>query len=154
MQALELKVPPVAVFLICAAGMWTLSRALPAAAIDLPYAWLGAVALAVPGGAIAIAGIVAFRRQSTTVDPMKPEARQARSSLAASTGSPATRCPWVSPPVSQHVGLYSRNAVALMMLPLFVAYLSRFQIKPEERALLAKFGPDYADYMATVRRWL
>ncbi len=153
MQALELKVPPVAVFLICAAGMWTLSRALPAAAIDLPYAWLGAVALAVPGGAIAIAGIVAFRRQSTTVDPMKPEAA---SSIVFGGVYRFTRNPMYLgvATILAAWSVYLANAIALMMLPLFVAYLSRFQIKPEERALLAKFGPDYADYMATVRRWL
>lgn len=50
--------------------------------------------------------------------------------------------------------IYLENAGALLAIPLFVAYLTEFQIKPEERALLSKFGPEYADYMASVRRWL
>ena len=46
------------------------------------------------------------------------------------------------------------NAAALAILPLFVAYLNRFQIVPEERALRAKFGEAYEDYMRRVRRWI
>jgi protein-S-isoprenylcysteine O-methyltransferase Ste14 len=36
----------------------------------------------------------------------------------------------------------------------FVAYITRFQIRPEERALAALFGDDFASYAARVRRWL
>lgn len=50
--------------------------------------------------------------------------------------------------------MYLENAGALLLIPAFVAYMTEFQIKPEERALLRKFGFEYADYMATVRRWL
>jgi protein-S-isoprenylcysteine O-methyltransferase Ste14 len=32
--------------------------------------------------------------------------------------------------------------------------MTRYQIKPEERALSAKFGPEFAQYMAQVRRWI
>jgi protein-S-isoprenylcysteine O-methyltransferase Ste14 len=34
------------------------------------------------------------------------------------------------------------------------AYMHRFQIAPEERALSALFGSDYATDMRSVRRWL
>ena len=46
------------------------------------------------------------------------------------------------------------NGAALAMLPLFVAYLNRFQIQPEERALAARFGEGFERYRASVRRWL
>tara|TARA_R110002074_G_scaffold31444_5_gene88305 strand:+ start:1010 stop:1285 length:276 start_codon:yes stop_codon:yes gene_type:complete len=36
----------------------------------------------------------------------------------------------------------------------FVLYISRFQIAPEESALDALFGPEYAAYKARVRRWI
>jgi len=35
-----------------------------------------------------------------------------------------------------------------------VAFLTMFQIKPEERVLMAKFGEDYRGYCARLRRWL
>ena len=50
--------------------------------------------------------------------------------------------------------VYLSNAGAALLLPAFVAYMTRFQIKPEERALLVKFGPEFAQYMSRVRRWL
>jgi protein-S-isoprenylcysteine O-methyltransferase Ste14 len=46
------------------------------------------------------------------------------------------------------------NALALSLLPAVVLYLTRFQIGPEERALLSLFGHDYKEYQARVRRWL
>lgn len=43
---------------------------------------------------------------------------------------------------------------ALLALPLFTAYLTRFQIVPEERALATAFGEEFAAYRRRVRRWL
>jgi protein-S-isoprenylcysteine O-methyltransferase Ste14 len=40
------------------------------------------------------------------------------------------------------------------VLPAFVAYMNKFQVIPEERVLLAKFGTQFSEYMETVRRWI
>ena len=36
----------------------------------------------------------------------------------------------------------------------FVVYMTRFQIEPEEQVLGRLFGEQYAQYTARVRRWL
>jgi protein-S-isoprenylcysteine O-methyltransferase Ste14 len=41
-----------------------------------------------------------------------------------------------------------------MLLPLFVWYMNRFQIAPEERALASRFGAQFEAYRRRVRRWL
>jgi protein-S-isoprenylcysteine O-methyltransferase Ste14 len=37
---------------------------------------------------------------------------------------------------------------------IFILYITRFQIQPEERALQGIFGEEFAAYAARVRRWL
>ncbi len=49
---------------------------------------------------------------------------------------------------------YLSNWLALLLVPVFVLYINQLQIKPEERALSALFGSEYASYKARVRRWL
>jgi protein-S-isoprenylcysteine O-methyltransferase Ste14 len=43
---------------------------------------------------------------------------------------------------------------ALLAPLVFVSYITRFQIVPEERAMAAHFGAAYDDYRQRVRRWL
>ena len=49
---------------------------------------------------------------------------------------------------------YVENWAAAILLPLFVLYMNRFQIAPEERALVAMFGPEFITYTQRVRRWM
>jgi len=39
-------------------------------------------------------------------------------------------------------------------VPLFVLYMNRYQIGPEECVLSSLFGAEYAAYAEKVRRWL
>jgi len=39
-------------------------------------------------------------------------------------------------------------------LPVYVLYINRFQIAPEERALTSLFGATYVAYQTRARRWL
>lgn len=153
MQVFELKVPPVALVVVYAAVMWAASTVFSAVSFPLPGASIVAFAFALIGGGIAVAGVSAFRRHYTTVNPMKPE----KTASIVTTGIYRfTRNPMYLGLAFVLVGwaMYLESVAALLLVPAFVAYMTRFQIKPEERALLAKFGPSFADYVATVRRWI
>jgi UMF1 family MFS transporter len=49
---------------------------------------------------------------------------------------------------------YLGHALAPLGVALFVAWMNRFQISPEESALTALFGDEFARYCRAVRRWL
>ena len=153
MRRLELKIPPVAVFLVSGAIMWPVSKNVPSAAFALPGSWIMAIALALVGFGIATSGVIAFRRHETTVNPTKPEEA---SSMVAVGAYRYTRNPMY---LGLAMGLtawavYLSNAGALLLVAVFMLYMTHFQIKPEERALQEKFGSSYETYTAAVRRWL
>lgn len=50
--------------------------------------------------------------------------------------------------------VFLSHLLAFALLPLFMWYMNRFQIVPEERALAAKFGSEFTEYSRAVRRWL
>jgi protein-S-isoprenylcysteine O-methyltransferase Ste14 len=52
------------------------------------------------------------------------------------------------------VVVYLGSIASSLVLPLYVVYMNRFQIRPEERMLLEKFGEPFATYLRNVRRWL
>ena len=156
MNALELKVPPPVVALCLALLMWLVASAVPVAPpFDLPIGLRAslAVALAVIGQGIGIAGIVSFRRARTTINPMKPAAASA---LVRSGVFRFTRNPMYLGLLLTLVGwaVWLWSPAALLLLPVFVLYIDRFQIGPEERVLTKLFGAEFAGYRTSVRKWL
>ena len=105
-------------------------------------------------GVIACAlGILEFKRAKTTVNPTKPESS---SSLVRSGIYRHTRNPMYLGFLLILVGwaTLTANILAFLVLPVFVLYMNRFQIKPEERALTLIFGDEFKAYCSTVRRWI
>jgi protein-S-isoprenylcysteine O-methyltransferase Ste14 len=133
--------------------MWGVSRNSIASTapefVRLPLA----IALALVGVAFDALGLMAFRRAKTTINPMQP---QSTSSMVDSGVYRATRNP-------MYVGLvfvlcgWAVFLWSWWALPgpfAFAAYIGRFQIAPEEKALSILFGAEYLAYKARVRRWL
>jgi protein-S-isoprenylcysteine O-methyltransferase Ste14 len=153
MQWLELKIPPLIVWLVIAGGMLGVARSAPRLSFTLAGRPAFALALVALGVALAIAGVSAFRHKGTTVNPLTPSAS---SSVVSSGVYRVSRNPMYLGLLLALAGwaVYLSNAGAALLLPAFVAYMTQYQIKPEERALLAKFGSEFALYMSRVRRWL
>jgi protein-S-isoprenylcysteine O-methyltransferase Ste14 len=151
--ALELKIPPVVLWLLTGLVIWGVARAGPALHVPLPGRRVAAALLALAGVAIGVAGVAAFRLSRTTVDPRRPDAA---TSLV--TGGPYrwSRNPMYLGLLLMLAGwaLYLSSPLALVLLPAFVAYMNRFQIEPEERAMRLKYGRDYEAYTRSVRRWI
>jgi protein-S-isoprenylcysteine O-methyltransferase Ste14 len=152
MPSLESKIPPPAIVIIMAVFMWLLSRAAPPLHFELPaHNWLGVV-LVSAGFVTGISGVVIFRKAKTTIDPTKPHA----SSLVTWGVYAISRNPMYLGGLIMLLGwaIFLSNALAFLFLPVYVLYLNRFQIAPEERVLTSLFGETYVAYQARARRWL
>lgn len=148
-MALELKIPPP---LVCFATAWVMHRCteqpspLPASALLISLLVTLALVHAAPA-------FSRFRRAGTTASPLKP---QQATRLVTEGPYRWTRNPmylaltflllaWAS-----YLGSFWSFAGPLF----FVAYITRYQIIPEEKALLALFGSEYQQYQRQVPRWL
>ena len=150
---LELKVPPLAVWLVFAGAMLGVAYVVPEASFALPARLVLALAMLALGVAVALAGVIAFRGKRTTVNPFTPSAS---SSVVSCGVYRVSRNPMYLGFFLALAGwaLYLSNVAAVLLLPAFAAYMTQYQIKPEERALAAKFGSEFSQYMARVRRWV
>ncbi len=153
LDRLELKVPPPVVTLAVGVLMWALARLLPVLGFTLPLRGALAVVFALAGLALVVACALQFRRAGTTVNPMRPAGatrlvddgfyRFSRNPIY--LGDALILVGW---------GLWLANVASLASIAVFVAYLNRFQIEPEERALRAAFGAEFEAYREKVRRWI
>ena len=109
--------------------------------------------LAQLSGVVALIAFISFRLARTTINPLDPS----RASTL----------------VTQGIFRFTRNPMYLSLLMLliayalrlgawmtwlgplvFVAYVTRFQIIPEEKILTVKFGGDFLAYKTRTRRWI
>ena len=112
-----------------------------------------AVLLALAGLALDVSGLIAFHRAKTTPNPRSPGRS---TSIVRSGPYRFTRNPMYLGLALMLLGLcaYLANPATIVAVAVFIAYITRFQIIPEERLLQAKFGESYAQYKRSVRRWL
>jgi len=138
--------------LIFAVAMWVLNRYWPVLTI-IPAPWnrLGWCVMAI-APVTPVAAIVQFRNAHTTVDPHKPETATA---LVTSGVYGWTRNP-------MYLGLsilllgwaIELGTLTPLLGPVFfILLIQQVQILPEEHALHARFGQDYARYCDRVHRW-
>lgn len=153
MKRLELLVPPPVVMLLIGLLMWVLSKMFPAFAFPWLHSDAAAIATALLGTAISLAGVITFRRASTTVDPKRIEDV---STLVCSGIYRYSRNPMYLGVLLVLVGwaIYLGNLLSILCLFVFIAYITRFQIIPEERLLRERFGEKFHSYQNQVRRWL
>ncbi|MFS4468099.1 methyltransferase family protein [Maribacter sp. 2210JD10-5] len=149
---MELKLPPVVVFFVFGFFMYLLGTFLPFGFFD----FFGRMLLSkiLMGMAVVIIAVSFFQfyRSKTTVDPSNPSKA---TSLVTGGIYQFSRNPMYLAMllILLAAGLKFGNAFNTLIAAGFVAYMNRFQIKPEEKALLEKFGKEYKTYCSLVRRW-
>jgi protein-S-isoprenylcysteine O-methyltransferase Ste14 len=94
-----------------------------------------------------------FVTEKTTISPLAP---QKSSTLIVNGPFKLTRNPMYLGMAALLLGwaLVLENPLALLGPILFVMYITRFQIIPEERILTEKWGDAYTAYKSKIKRWL
>lgn len=133
--------------------MWLAAQYLQIWQFEVPYQVGVAAILVALGITIDLVSIAAFRRAKTTVTPLAPE----KASQLVVTGLyRISRNPMYLGLLLILTGamVWLGSGANVFILVSFVAYITAFQIKPEEDRLERIFGPQYQAYKRRVRRWL
>jgi protein-S-isoprenylcysteine O-methyltransferase Ste14 len=112
-----------------------------------------AVFFAVLGIVFAVLALQRFRDAKTTINPLQP---RSSSSLVVVGVYRLSRNPMYlgMALVALSSVLYYGSAWCLLVLFAFVAFITRYQIIPEERAMQDLFGEEFETYKALTRRWI
>tara|TARA_R100001143_G_scaffold52289_2_gene47251 strand:- start:19089 stop:19550 length:462 start_codon:yes stop_codon:yes gene_type:complete len=153
MTRLETKIPPVFVFIIAALLIWIASKYLPSIEIPDMIRWIIVLIFLLFGAVMGVSGVYSFFKNETTVNPLEP---QKATSLVGSGVYKISRNPMylALALVLIAFAVYLESLWSLLIVLLFMTYMTRFQIFPEERAMIQLFGEQYTDYMNRVRRWI
>lgn len=151
--SLELKVIPVVQVMVCAIAIFAIDHYITSYGYIGPYHKLFASAVFVVSIVVIMFAVLSFKNSQTTVNPSTPE----NTSQIVDTGIYRfSRNPMYLAMALCLLGLcvFAQNLLTFLTLPIFVWYLTRYQIKPEERMLTKQFGEQYTQYCQKVRRWL
>ena len=148
---METKIPPPLVTLVFGMSIYFSREMFPA--IEIQYSLYLGIFLLLSGFFILVSAVRLFRKDETTVNPLSPEQ--------------ATKL------VTDGIFKYSRNPMYLgmaivlssiavffnllggiILIALFCAYITKFQIIPEERAMRDLFSDDFDKYIKETRRWV
>lgn len=153
MRWLETRIPPPVVMVLLGVAAYGAASLLPSLSFKSPLRAPIGHLLLLAGLALNLIPKVAFKRAGTTVSPIRPETTTA---LVTTGIYRHTRNPMYlgHAVILLAFAFYLSNAVAFAAVPVFVIFISRFQIRPEEHYLSARFPHTYAQLCRQAPRWL
>lgn len=156
MHVLELKIPPVILLVAALVGVYYSPALLPFINEYTDYAPQRAIvawAFSVTGVLVAVAGVVTFKLAKTTTNPVSIENA---SSLVTNGIYTLTRNPmYLGMLIIVLAMIIKTGHISGAIFAFgFILYMTKFQIKPEERMLSKLFGTPYTQYLQKVRRWI
>jgi protein-S-isoprenylcysteine O-methyltransferase Ste14 len=150
---MKLKIPPALQIAFFALIVWLINNLTEIKHLDFEFqkelSWL----IFSFGSLIGIIAVFAFRKAQTTVDPRTPDKA---SKLVIQGIYKVSRNP-------MYLGMFFillafiiriGNLYTLPVLIIYVWYITKYQIKPEESSLKELFGDEYYNYSKNVRRWI
>ena len=150
---MKLLIPPPILALMSAILMLIISKYFNKANFSLNQHNQFALFFLIVALIIILISIAKFIKIKTTISPLKPN----KTSILVDSGIyKYTRNP-------MYLGLllilfslflYLKNFLSFLVLPLFVMYITKNQILPEEKVLENLFGDQYKKYKNKVRRWI
>ena len=142
--------PPIVTLTFILLSFW-LASYLPKLAFN--YQGLSSLLMILIGLTIIVIGVKTFNNSDTTINPLNPSEA---SHLVTEGVFSYTRNPMYLGMVIILLGvsIYNGVYIGIIILPCFIFYITEFQIKPEEEAMVEIFAGDYTDYLKRVRRWL
>ena len=148
---MKTKIPPPIVTLVSALLIFFSKELFPNYAFD--YQSMLSIVIFVSGLMILISAVSLFKKKETTVNPMNPEKA---SSLVVDGVFKHTRNPMYlgMSVVLLSISIQFNLIGGLLIVSLFVAYITAFQIIPEEEAMEENFGEEYLSFKISTRRWI
>ena len=150
---MKLKIPPAIQLLIFMFIMWCIAKVSDVKHFEFEYQKETSRLLFGISIAVGLISLFAFRKAQTTIDPTQPSNA---SKLVIVSIYKFSRNPMYLSMLVLLLGFFIRlgNFYTLPVLPIYVWYMTTFQIRPEEEALTLLFGETYKDYCNKVRRWI
>lgn len=149
---MALKIPPPLLALLCAAVMYGLAQT-GVLTITAAWQWPLVLVLLLLAVLLFVSAVASLLLAKTTVNPLTPQASRhlvSRGVFAISRNpiylaDALLLLAWA---------VYLGSVPALAGVVLFIVWINRFQIVPEENALAQLFADEYQRYCRRVRRWL
>ena len=150
---MRLIIPPSVQLIISAILMWIISLYADSFRFIFKYNNELTLFCLILGGTIIVFGIGAFREAETTITLLHP---YKASSLVTMGIYQYTRnlMYFGLLLILFSIAIYLQNLASIFVLPIYIWFISKYQIIPEEEALHKLFGQDYINYQDRVRRWI
>tara|TARA_B100001094_G_C18000155_1_gene704730 strand:- start:10 stop:456 length:447 start_codon:yes stop_codon:yes gene_type:complete len=145
------KIPPPVITLLNIYIIYSINQVFPK--FYFPYQSIVSIFVGIEAVLIIFFAIKEFKKAATTISPLQIN----QVSSFVTTGIfRFTRNPMYLGLTSLQVaaGIYFGNWLMVVVVPMFIFYITFYQIIPEEKVLNRKFGNDFKIYCSKVGRWL
>jgi protein-S-isoprenylcysteine O-methyltransferase Ste14 len=148
---METKIPPPLVTLAFGLSIYFSRGLFPA--VEIAYSLYLGIFLLLLGFLILISAVRLFRIDQTTVNPLSP--KQATKLVTEGIFKFSRNPMYLGMAcVLASLGMFFNIIGGIVFISLFCAYITKFQIVPEEKAMLDLFSEDFNQYKQTTRRWI